>query len=87
MDSEEKKALQEKLFRRLNTRVSEAAQGVRQTSQDLFRQIEEFSTVDQYTLQADAFAMAIRDGRTAALPPSDALANMAVIDAVRTAAH
>ena len=49
-------------------------------------EIEEFAIVDQYTLQADAFAMAIRDGRTAALPPSDALANMAVIDAVRTAA-
>ncbi len=44
MDSEEKKSLQEKLFRRLNTRVSEAAQGVRQTSQQLFRQIEELST-------------------------------------------
>lgn len=44
MISEEKKALQEKLFRRLNTRVSEAAQGVRQKSQDLFRQIEELST-------------------------------------------
>jgi hypothetical protein len=43
MDSVEKKALQEKLFRRLNTRVSEAAQGLRLTARDLFRQIEELS--------------------------------------------
>ena len=49
-------------------------------------EIEEFAIADQYTLQADAFTMAIRDLRTAALPPSDALANMAVIDAVRAAA-
>ena len=49
-------------------------------------EIEEFDTVDQYTLQADAFAMAIREDRTAALPTADALANMAVIDAVRAAA-
>ncbi len=49
-------------------------------------EIEEFDTVDQYTLQADAFAMAIREGRTGALPTADALANMAVIDAVRAAA-
>jgi hypothetical protein len=43
MDSEEKKALQEKIFRHLNTRVSEAAQGVRKSSRDLLRQIEELS--------------------------------------------
>ena len=49
-------------------------------------EIEEFDTVDQYTLQADAFAMEIREDRTAALPTADALANMAVIDAVRAAA-
>jgi predicted dehydrogenase len=49
-------------------------------------EIEEFGTVDQYTLQADAFAMAIREGRTGALPTADSLANMAVIDAVRAAA-
>jgi predicted dehydrogenase len=49
-------------------------------------EVEEFAITDQYTLQADEFARAIRDGRTAALPPSDALANMAVIDAVRAAA-
>ena len=48
-------------------------------------EIEEFPATDQYTLQADAFALAIREAQTAALPPSDALANMAVIDAVRAA--
>jgi predicted dehydrogenase len=47
--------------------------------------IEEFATVDQYALQADAFATAVSRGSTAALPPSDALANMAAIDAVRAA--
>ena len=48
-------------------------------------EVEEFPIADQYTLQADAFAMAIREGRAAALSPSDALANMAAIDAVRAA--
>jgi predicted dehydrogenase len=47
--------------------------------------IEEFASVDQYALQADACATAISQGSTAALPPSDALANMAAIDAVRAA--
>ncbi len=47
--------------------------------------VEDFAPVDQYELQADAFATAVRDGRTDALPPSDAAANMAVIDAVRAA--
>lgn len=50
-------------------------------------EIEEFATVDQYALQADAFARAIAAGQTSALPPSDAAANMAVIDAVRDAAR
>jgi predicted dehydrogenase len=50
-------------------------------------EIEEFATVDQYALQADAFARAIAAGRTSALPSSDAVANMAVIDAVRDAAR
>lgn len=48
---------------------------------------EEFAPTDQYTLQVDAFADAILDGRTAPLPPHDALANMAAIDAVRRAAR
>jgi len=38
--------------------------------------------VDQYELQADAFAAAVRAGRPAPTPLEDALANMAVIDAV-----
>jgi len=48
-------------------------------------EVEEFAAVDQYTLQADAFAVAIREGRGAALPPADALANMAVVDAIASA--
>jgi predicted dehydrogenase len=48
---------------------------------------EEFAPADQYTLQADAFAAALLGDRPAPLPPSDALANMAVIDAIRAAAR
>ncbi len=50
-------------------------------------EIEEFAIADHYTLQADAFARAVLDGASASLPPSDAAANMAVIDAVRAAAR
>jgi predicted dehydrogenase len=38
--------------------------------------------VDQYALQADAFSEAIRDGRSVPVPLEDAIANMAVIDAL-----
>ncbi len=41
-----------------------------------------FGPVDQYGLQADAFGAAIRAGRPAPTPLGDAIANMAVIDAV-----
>ena len=44
-----------------------------------------FPPVDQYTLQADAFARAILDDTEVPLPPSDAVANMAVVDAVLAA--
>ena len=47
--------------------------------------VERFGPVDQYTQQADAFARAVLDGAAAPLPPSDALANMVAIDAVRAA--
>lgn len=48
--------------------------------------IEEFAPADQYSLQADAFAAAVLEGRSAPLPPDDAASNMVVIDAVRAAA-
>lgn len=38
--------------------------------------------VDMYGLQFDAFSRAVRNGGTAPTPPSDALANMKVIDAL-----
>jgi predicted dehydrogenase len=38
--------------------------------------------VNQYTLQGDAFARAIREGTPLAFPLEDALANMRVLDAV-----
>ena len=37
---------------------------------------------DQYGLMLDAFARALREGRGAPIPPTDAIANMAAIDAV-----
>lgn len=46
----------------------------------------EFDVVDQYTAQADAFAGALLADAPAPLPPADAVANMAVIDAVVAAA-
>lgn len=49
-------------------------------------EVEEFAITDQYTLQADAFARAVIGEAPAPLAPTDAAANMAVIDAVRAAA-
>jgi predicted dehydrogenase len=46
----------------------------------------EFGPVDQYACQADAFARAVLGDRSAATPLSDAIANMAVIDALFTSA-
>ena len=44
--------------------------------------IHTFGPIDQYAAQADAFAAAVRAGGPAPTPLSDALANMAVIDAI-----
>ena len=44
--------------------------------------IETFPVCDQYTLQGDAFSQAVREGAEAPVPLSDAIRNMAVIDAV-----
>jgi len=44
--------------------------------------MEEFATVDQYTIQGDAFSKAIQDGSEVPVPLENALGNMAVIDAV-----
>jgi predicted dehydrogenase len=43
---------------------------------------EEFETVDQYTIQGDAFSRAIREGSEVPVPLENALANMQVIEAV-----
>lgn len=42
-----------------------------------------FEAVDQYTLQADAFACSVLDKKPVPTPLSDAIGNMAVIDAVK----
>ena len=44
--------------------------------------IETIPTCDQYTVQGDAFSLAIREGREVPVPLEDAIANMAVIEAV-----
>jgi predicted dehydrogenase len=44
--------------------------------------IETFSTCDQYTIQGDAFSRAVREGGKAPVPLTDAIKNMAVIEAV-----
>jgi predicted dehydrogenase len=38
--------------------------------------------IDQYTVQGDLFARAIREGTPLAFPLEDAVANMRVLDAV-----
>lgn len=49
---------------------------------DLGAEVHSFGPVDQYACQADAFGAAVRSGRAAPTPLDDAIANMAVIDAV-----
>jgi predicted dehydrogenase len=49
--------------------------------------IEEFSAVDQYALQADAFARAVEENTEVPVPLEDALANMRVIEAVLRAGN
>jgi len=44
--------------------------------------VEEFAPCNQYTIQGDLFARAIREGVAPPVPLEDALKNMAVIDAV-----
>jgi predicted dehydrogenase len=49
---------------------------------DASARTETFEVVDQYTLQGDLFARAIRDGTPLPYPLEDALANMRVIEAI-----
>ena len=46
-----------------------------------------FGPADQYGLQADAFAAAVRSGGPAPTPLADAIANMAVVDAIFASAQ
>jgi len=50
------------------------------------RRIEQFPICDQYTLQGDAFSRAILDGSPLEFGIEDAIANMAVIDALNRSA-
>lgn len=44
--------------------------------------VETFPTCDQYTIQGDAFSRAVREGAPVPVPLTDAIKNMAVIEAV-----
>jgi predicted dehydrogenase len=46
-----------------------------------------FDTADPYTVEADAFAAAVLEGRPAPVPPADAVANLRVIEALVAAAE
>jgi predicted dehydrogenase len=48
--------------------------------------VEEFPVVDQYTIQGDEFSRAVRGEREVPVPLEDAIANMAVIEAIFRAA-
>jgi predicted dehydrogenase len=50
-------------------------------------EVQEFAPCDQYTLQGDAFARAVREKAPPPVPLEDSLRNMAVIDAVVRAAQ
>jgi len=43
---------------------------------------ETFTMCDQYTIQADAFSQAVREGSEVPVPLEDAVRNMAVIEAI-----
>ncbi|HEY7514449.1 MAG TPA: Gfo/Idh/MocA family oxidoreductase, partial [Vicinamibacteria bacterium] len=47
----------------------------------------EFATCDQYTLQGDLFSRAVQNGGPAPVPLEDAVANMAVLDALARSAE
>jgi predicted dehydrogenase len=49
-------------------------------------EVHEIPAADQYTIQADAFSRAIRHDGPVPTPPADAVANMAVLEQVFTAA-
>jgi predicted dehydrogenase len=53
---------------------------------DASAETESFDVTDQYTRQGDAFARAIREDTPLAFPLEDAIANMAVVDAIFRAA-
>ncbi|HMG84400.1 MAG TPA: Gfo/Idh/MocA family oxidoreductase [Terracidiphilus sp.] len=44
--------------------------------------VEEFPTADQYTMQGDAFSRAVLEGGEVPIPLEEAIANMAVIEAI-----
>jgi predicted dehydrogenase len=44
--------------------------------------VHEVAAADQYTVQADAFSQAVRDGSDVPTPPQDAVANLKVIERI-----
>lgn len=62
------------------TRVLEVAGGEPPVAPKV--EIHEIPAADPYTIQADAFSRAIRDGSPVPLPPQDAVANLDVIERI-----
>ena len=64
-----------------STRVWRTAGGDPPTAPDT--ETLTFPAADPYTLQAEAFATAVREGRPAPIDPEEAVANLAVLDEIR----
>lgn len=62
------------------TRVLQVAGGEPPVAPEI--EIHEISAADPYTIQADAFSQAIRNGSPVPLPPHDAVANLEVIERI-----
>ena len=67
------------------TRIFVAAGGDPPVAPDI--ETMTFDVADPYTVEADAFAIAVIEGRPAPVPPSDAVANLRVIEALVAAAE
>jgi len=66
------------------TRIVRAAGGEPPVAPGI--EVIEIAAADQYTVQGDAFSAAVRDGTAVPTPPSDAIANLEVIERIFAAA-
>ena len=62
------------------TRILVASGGEPPVAPDIV--VHDVAAADQYAVQADAFSRAIREGTTVPTPPSDAIANLEVMERI-----